>query len=234
MLMNFIDKQYLETPYFGSRRMAAVLERAGHLVSRKRVQRLMRLMGIEAIYPKPNLSKRAKEHKIYPYLLKGLDINRPNYVWSTDITYIRLNGGFLYLVAIIDWFSRYVLSWRLSNSLSMDFCLEAVEDALENTERVPEFFNTDQGSQFTANEFVSLIQGAGIKISMDGKGRALDNIFIERLWRSLKYEEVYLNEYFTTEDAYRGIEDFFGKYNNSRPHQSLAYKYPREVHFAMV
>jgi putative transposase len=231
MIMEMIDKQYLETPFYGSRRMEAILNRAGHLVNRKRVQRLMNLMGIEAIYPKPNLSKRRLEHKVYPYLLKGLKITRPNFVWSTDITYIRMKSGFLYLVAVIDWFSRYVLAWRLSNSLTADFCLEAVEEAISQTEQKPEIFNTDQGCQFTANEFVALIQGVGIKMSMDGRGRALDNIFIERLWRSLKYEEVYLRDYQEVSDVYKSMNYYFDLYNNRRPHQSLKYKYPREVHY---
>jgi len=233
MLMNLIDRQYTETPFYGSRKMVAILERAGHFVNRKRVQNLMRTMGIKAIYPKPNLSKRRHEHKIYPYLLKGLSIEKPNYVWSTDITYIPMKKGFLYLVAVIDWFSRYVLSWRLSNTLTTDFCIEAVEEALENATGAPYIFNTDQGCQFTSKDFVNLIESSGIKMSMDGKGRALDNIIIERLWRSLKYEEVYLRDYQKVTDVYSSIGYYFDLYNNRRPHQALKNSYPQEVHYGL-
>lgn len=230
-LMSLIDKQYLETPFYGTRRMTAILKRLGNKVNRKRIQRLMDLMGIEGICPRINLSKRRQEHKVFPYLLRGVEIQDPNYVWSTDITYIRLQSGFMYLVAVIDWFSRYVLSWRLSNTLTNDFCIEAVEEALTLTKKKPDIFNTDQGCQFTADNFVKLITDNGIDFSMDGRGRALDNIFIERLWRSLKYEEVYLKEYDTVEDAYTGINNYFDLYNNRRPHQSLDYRTPREVHY---
>jgi len=230
--MDLIDRQYLLTPFYGTRRMGAILGRKGYFVNRKRIQRLMKLMGIEAIYPKKNLSRRRHDHKVYPYLLRGLEIARPNQVWSTDITYIRLESGFVYLVAIIDWFSRYVLSWELSNTLMTDFCIEALNCAFKKDNRTPEIFNTDQGCQFTAESFVSAVESMGAKISMDGRGRALDNIFIERLWRSLKYEEVYLKSYRTPKEAYDGISRYFEFYNNQRPHQSLGYKYPCEVYYA--
>ena len=232
MLMDQIDRQFTETPFYGTRRINAVLIEMGYAINRKRVQRLMRLMGLEAIYPKKNLSKRRHDHKVYPYLLKGVKIDRPNFVWSTDITYIRLRHGFIYLTAVIDWFSRYILAWKFSNSLASDFCIEAVEDALSKSKTRPDIFNTDQGVQFTANDFVKVIETAGIKLSMDGKGRALDNIFIERFWRSLKYEEVYLKDYETVQDAYTSIDDYFDLYNYRRPHQSLNYKFPYEVHYA--
>lgn len=229
-LMDEIDKQYMDTPYYGSRRMAEALKRKGYKINRKKAQRLMKKMGLEAIYPGPNLSKRQHMARKYPYLLTDLEIKEPNFVWSSDITYIRLKNGFMYLVAIIDLFSRYVLSWKLSNSLEVDFCIEATENALSKSVRKPEIFNTDQGSQFTSDEFTNLISSNGIKLSMDGKGRAFDNIFIERLWRSLKYEEVYLKAYETVVEARLSIDEYFYRYNNKRPHQSLDYKYPVEVH----
>lgn len=229
--MEIIDKQYLKTPFYGSRRMTIVLKNMGNDVNKKRVQRLMKAMGIEAIYPGPNLSKRRLDHTIYPYLLKDLEIKRPNFVWSSDITFIKLKNGFLYLVAIIDWFSRYVLSWNLSNTLTSDFCIEAVSDALKKATKTAEIFNTDQGSQFTSNGFIQVINGTGMKISMDGRGRFLDNIFIERLWRSLKYEEVYIKEYNTVNEARDGISNYFNFYNNERPHQSLDYKVPKDVYY---
>jgi len=210
--------------------MTVYLNNKGYPVNRKRVRRLIILMGLEAIYPKKNMSKRNHEHKVYPYLLKGLNIDRPNYVWSADITYIRLCSGFLYLMAIIDWYSRYVVSWRLSNSLESAFCVDALAEALENHPS-PEIFNTDQGSQFTSEIFLSPLKLRQIKISMDSKGRALDNIFIERLWRSLKYEEVYLRDYTTVRDATESINQYFNFYNNERYHQSLGYKTPNAVHF---
>lgn len=229
-LMDLIDIQYLRAPFYGSRKIMVYLNSIGHAVNRKRVRRLMALMGIEAIYPKKNTSKRNHEHKVYPYLLKDLNIDRPNYVWSADITYIRLCSGFLYLMAIIDWYSRYVVSWKLSNSLESEFCAEALMDALEN-HPAPEIFNTDQGTQFTSENFLSPLQLRQIKISMDSKGRALDNIFVERLWRSLKYEEVYLRDYTTVRDATESISRYFNFYNNMRYHQSLGYKTPSAVHF---
>lgn len=222
-LMRLIDEQYLRTPFYGSRRMAQVLS-----VNRKRVQRLMRLMGIEAIYPKRCTTQLAAGHKIYPYLLRNVPITRPDQVWSTDITYVPLQHGFLYLVAVMDWFSRYVLAWRLSNTLSGSFCLEALDEALTNSR--PEIFNSDQGSQFTALCFTSRLDACGIAISMDGKGRALDNVFVERLWRSVKYEEVYLKEYTTAWDAEENLASYFHFYCHERIHQSLAYRTPAEVY----
>ncbi len=185
-------------------------------------------MGIEAIYPKPKLSQRNKEHKVYPYLLRNISIDRPNQVWSTDITYIPLQEGFMYLVAIIDWYSRYVISWRLSNTLSNDFCIEALEDAL--SQGLPDIFNTDQGVQFTSNDFTNCLIDADVKISMDGKGRALDNIFVERLWRSVKYENIYLKDYQNGHELYRGLEEYFLFYNTLRPHMSLGNKVPKVIH----
>lgn len=192
----------------------------------------MQLMGLEAIYPKPNLSKRHPEHTIYPYLLRNYRINKPCQVWSADITYIRMDKGFVYLTAIIDWFSRYVLSWRLSNTLDSHFCLEALKDALEQGH--PGIFNTDQGVQYTSNEFVNVLINAEIQISMDGKGRALDNVFVEQLWRTVKHEHVYLHEYATVKELSRGLEEFFHFYNHERLHQSLGYLPPREVHQKMI
>ena len=228
-IMGFIDLQHIKTPFFGSRKMVAALEKCGYIVNRKRVQRLMKLMGISAIYPKRSLSQKSKAHKIYPYLLKDIKIDNPNFVWSVDITYIQLRGGFLYLVAIIDWYSRYVLSWRLSNTLDVSFCLEALEDALDKG--TPIIFNSDQGSQFTSKEFTQLLLDKGIKVSMDGRGRVFDNIFIERLWRSVKYEDVYLKGYETCKDVIDGLGRYFPFYNNQRPHQALGYKVPYEIHY---
>lgn len=230
-LMRLIDEQYTKTPFYGSRRMAKELTRKGHHVNRKRVQRLMRLMGLEAIYPRPNLSRAHPDHIIYPYLLKDVEITRPNQVWSADITYIRLKQGWLYLVAVMDWYSRYVLSWELSTSLKSDFCVKALEKAL--TFGKPDIFNTDQGAQFTSSDFTSTLKAQGIKISMDGRGRAIDNIFTERLWRSLKYEEVYLHEYASVKEARETIAKYFTFYNQERLHQSLNYSTPEEVHFTL-
>lgn len=228
-LMCLIDEQYTKAPFYGSRRMTAILKRNGHEVGRKRIQRLMRQMGIEAIYPKPNLSRPHPDHKIYPYLLKDLDITRNNQVWGTDITFIRLAKGWLYLVAIMDWFSRYVLSWGLSTNLEADFCVQALERAL--CIAIPDIFNSDQGSQFTSLDFISRLRHNNIQISMDGQGRAMDNIFTERLWRSLKYEEVYLKDYKIVKEARQGIDSYFNLYNYERPHQSLSYLVPAEVYF---
>lgn len=228
-IMGFIDLQHIKTPFFGSRKMVAALQRCGYIVNRKRVQRLMKLMGIRTIYPKRSLSQKSKAHKIYPYLLKDIKIDNPNFVWSVDITYIQLRGGFLYLVAIIDWYSRYVLSWRLSNTLDVSFCLEALEEALDKG--TPIIFNSDQGSQFTSKEFTQLLLDKGIKVSMDGRGRVFDNIFIERLWRSVKYEDVYLKGYETCKDVIDGLGRYFPFYNNQRPHQALGYKVPYEIHY---
>jgi len=227
--MRHIDEQYLKTPFYGSRRMVVALCSDGFDVNRKRVQRLMRLMGLEAIYPKPRLSRRDQEHEVFPYLLRGVPIVRPDQVWSSDITYIPMARGFLYLVAVIDWFSRYVLSWRLSNTLDTSFCLEALEEALSGSRR-PEIFNTDQGSQFTSKAFTERLKAEGIKISMDGRGRAFDNIFIERLWWAVKYEEVYLHAYEGGRAAHEGLGHYFRFYDDERPHQALGYRTPREVY----
>jgi putative transposase len=224
-LMRRIDELYLKRPFFGSRKMAQVLG-----CNRKRTQRLMRLMGLEAIYPKQRTTLRAAGHKIYPYLLRNVPITRSDQVWSTDITYVPMRHGFLYLVAVIDWFSRYVLAWRLSNTLQGIFCLEALEEALAGGQ--PEIFNTDQGSQFTANAFTSRLEAQGVAVSMDGRGRALDNVFIERLWRSVKYEEVYLNDYEDGWQAATRLQAYFEFYGSERPHQALGYKTPQEVYFA--
>ncbi len=203
---------------------------SGHLVNRKRVQRLMRLMRIEALYPKPKITRRNENHKIYPYLLKGVAIMKPDQVWSTDITYIRIGNGFMYLSAVIDWFSRYVLSWRLSNTLENTFCIEALEEALIVS--TPEIFNTDQGSQFTSLKFLKILQARNIKISMDSRGRALDNVFVERLWRTIKYEEVYLKDYRTVKEAQESLKAFIKFYNQERLHQALGYRVPLSVYRA--
>lgn len=228
-LMNFIDEQYTRTPFYGVEKMTAWLIRQGFEVNPKRVRRLMRLMGLEAIYPKQNLSIASAEHKKYPYLLRDVLVERPDQVWSTDITYIKMAQGFLYLVAIMDWYSRYVLAWRLSNTLDTQFCLDALEGALAISQ--PEIFNTDQGSQFTSNEFTGRLQQSGICISMDGRGRVFDNIFIERLWRSVKYEEVYVHSYESVRDAYNNLTRYFQLYNKERLHESLGYRTPHEVYF---
>ena len=228
--MQLIDEEYTSHPFLGSRKMCAVLADYGYTVNRKRIQRLMRNMGIEAIYPKKNLSRPGEVTQRYPYLLKDLKIVRPNQVWSTDITYIRLLKGFIYLVAIMDWHSRYVLSWELSNTLDVDFCLRSLETALKIGE--PEIFNNDQGCQFTSKAFTSVLSETGVSISWDGPGRAFDNIFIERLWRSVKYEEVYLKGYENGKEAWEGLRSYFEYYNSRRPHQALGYKKPKEVHFS--
>lgn len=228
ILKRLIDEQFTQTPFYGTRRLCVTLKEKGYIVNRKKMRRLMQEMGLEAIYPKPNLSLGNRMHKKYPYLLREYTIDRPDQVWSEDITYIRLEKGFGYLTAIIDWFSRYVVSWRLSNLLDADFCVEALEEALKKG--CPDIFNTDQGVQFTSGEFIQVLEGKGIAISMDGKGRALDNIFVERLWRSVKYEEVYLKDYKTMEEAHEGLERYFEFYNFERPHQSLGYRKPYEVH----
>ena len=226
-LMAGMDRQYLKTPFYGSRRMTAWLRTRGHQVNRKRVRRLMRAMGLEAIYRKPNTSKPAPEHRIYPYLLKGVAVDRVNQVWAADITYLPMSRGFLYLVAIMDWHSRYVLAWRLSNTLEVGLCIAALKEALSKGQ--PEIFNTDQGSQFTSEAFCGLLLERGIKVSMDGKGRYLDNIFVERLWRSVKYEEVYLKAYRNGSEARRGIDAYLDLYNRERPHQALGYRTPAQV-----
>ena len=227
-LMRLIDEQYLRTPFYGSRRMAAHLAARGEPVNRKRVQRLMRIMGLEAIYPKPRTTTRSPDHKIYPYLLRDLTIDRCDQVWSTDVTYLPLEGGYMFLAAVIDWHSRFVLSWRLSNTLDGRFCLEALEAALGGGR--PEIVNADQGSQFTARAFTGRLEEAGVAVSMDGRGRALDNVFIERLWRSLKYEDVYLKSYRTVREMATGLSGWCASYNHERPHQSLGYRTPAEVY----
>ena len=229
-LMALMDRQYLKTPFYGSRRFTEWLNKLGHGVNRKHVQRLMRLMGIEAIYQKPNTSKPAPGHRIYPYLLREVAISRADQVWASDITYIPMAKGFLYLTVVMDWYSRFVLAWRLSNTLEADFCVDALETALLLGQ--PEIFNTDQGSQYTSDDFTGVLLGAGVKISMDGKGRCLDNVVVERLWRSLKYEEVYLHAYETVPEARKGIGAWLSFYNDERQHQSLGYLTPREVYEA--
>lgn len=227
-IMNRIDEIYMAYPFYGKRRIATVLQREGILIGFEKAATLMKKMGLAALYPKRNLSKRNQAHKIYPYLLRGLPIVYANHVWSADITYIRMRGGFMYLIAVIDWFSRYVLGWALSNTLATDFCLEALEMAFVYGQ--PDIFNTDQGCQFTSEEFTGMLIAREIKISMDGRGRALDNVFIERLWRSLKYERVYLNDYGTVAELKTGVREYFEFYNNVRPHQSLGYLSPVEVY----
>src|ERR1700747_2026607 len=228
-IMALIDRHYLARPYYGSRRMAAWLATQGHHVNRKRVQRLMRLLGLAAIYQRPNTSKPAVAHKIYPYLLRGLAIERVNQVWCSDITYIPMAKGFLYLVVVMDWVSCVVLVWRLSNTLGADFCVEALEEAASRY-GPPEIFNTDQGRQFTSDDFTGTLKDHGIMISMDGKGRCMDNIFLERLWRSLKYEEAYLNAYACVPEAKAGIGAWLNFYNEERQHQSLGYRTPRQIY----
>ncbi len=227
-LMRLIDEQYLRTPFYGVRRFTDWLRDQGYVVGCKRVRRLMRTMGIEAIYPKPRLNQSSPKHRIYPYLLRGLKIDRPNQVWCADITYIRMSRGFAYLVAVMDWFSRYVLSWRLSNTLDVVFCTDALVEALNLG--VPDIFNTDQGSQFTSNEFTDRLDRAEIRISMDGRGRCFDNIFIERLWRSVKYEEVYLYDYADLHEAEARLRRYFAFYNDERPHQGLGRATPYAVY----
>ena len=227
--MRLIDEQYTKTPFYGVPRLTAWLRSEGHAVNRKRVARLMQKMGLAAIYPKSTASARGTPSKTYPYLLKGLNIIRPNQVWATDITYIRLTGGFVYLVAVMDWFSRYVLSWELSNSLDVYFCLSALDKALSRSR--PLIFNTDQGSQFTSDAFTARLQAANVAISWDSRGSYFDNIFIERLWRSVKYEEVYLNDYDSVTTACCRLRDYFNFYNQQRFHQALNYRTPHEVYF---
>ena len=232
-LMRRLDELHLEHPSFGSRMMTRTLKTKGIQVNRKRVQRLMRLMGLESIAPKPNTSKPAPEHPVYPYLLRNLRVSRVNQVWAADITYIPMARGFLFLVAIIDLYSRRVLAWRLSNTLDTTFCVEALHEALERYGR-PEIFNTDQGSQFTAEDFTGVLLERDIKISMDGRGRCLDNVFVERLWRSLKYEEVYLYAYETVSAARAGIGRYFDFFNDERPHSALGYQTPASFYDGFV
>ena len=229
-LMKLIDRCHMELPFYGSRRIVDWLGDEGYLVNRKRVQRLMRTMGIVAVYPKKNLSRANQAHRVYPYLLRNLNIDRPNQVWATDITYLPMARGFVYLVAVIDWYSRRVLSWRLSNTLDSQFCVDALEDAIAKY-GAPEIFNTDQGSQFTSEEFTGVLKREEIQISMDGKGRWLDNVFVERLWRSVKYEEVYLKAYDNVGHARQSLETYFKFYNEKRRHQSLDRQTPDSVYY---
>lgn len=231
-LMRIMDEEYLRHPFLGSRRITQWLRDQGQEVNRKRIQRLMRLMGLEAVYPKRTTTFAASGHKVYPYLLRNVSIDHVNQVWSTDITYVPLRHGFMYLTAVMDWHSRYVLSWRLSNSLEMRFCVEALEEAL--SQGLPEIFNSDQGSQFTSVRFTSVLEDRGVSISMDGQGRALDNAFIERLWRTVKYEDIYLKAYETVDELYEGLLCYFFYYNFERRHQSLGYRTPAEVYQAGV
>jgi putative transposase len=229
-LMRLIDQQFLQTPFYGSRRMTAALERAGETVNRKRVQRLMAVMGLEALFPRPRTTTAAAEARVYPYLLRDRVLTRADEVWSSDITYVPMRHGFMFLTAVIDWFSRYVLSWRLSNTLDGRFCLEALDEAL--TISRPEIFNTDQGSQFTAREYTGRLEEPGIAVSRDGRGRALDNVFVERLWRSVKYDDIYVKDYERVPDPESGLEAYFWFYDEERPHQSLGYRTPGEVYRA--
>jgi putative transposase len=229
VLLNLIDEIYTRYPFYGSRKMTRELRDVGHIVNRKRTQRLMRKLGLVAMVPGPNISKAHPQHKVYPYLLRAVQVDRANQVWSTDITYIRLAHGFVYLVAIIDWYSRKVLSWRLSNTMDTNFCIEALHQAIQQFGR-PEIFNSDQGSQFTSNEFTQVLRDHEILISMDGRGRALNNIFVERLWRSVKYEDVYLKRYEHMPELWIGLNEYFAFYNEKRKHQSLNYRTPNELH----
>jgi len=228
-LLALIDEEYTRHPFYGSRRMRETLKNLGYIVNRKHVQRLMGILGLSGMAPGPNMSKPHPENKIYPYLLRGVEITRPNQVWSTDITYVRLEKGFAYLVAIMDWYSRRVLSWRLSNTLDTEFCVDCLEEALRIYGK-PDIFNTDQGSQFTSHAFTSILIRESILISMDGRGRALDNIFVERLWRNVKYEDIYLKDYASIPSLFQGLGEYFIFYNYERPHQALAYKTPNGVY----
>ena len=232
-LMRRLDEQYLITPFYGSRKMAEELSTPECPINRKRVQRLMQLLGIAAIFPQKRTSVPGVGHRVYPYLLRGLTVDRPNQVWCSDITYIPLRHGFVYLVAVMDWYSRYVLSWRLSNTMDTEFCVAALDEAVRQHPR-PDIFNTDQGAQFTSHDFTSRLLQEQIAISMDGRGRALDNVFIERLWRSLKYEDIYLKDYETVADLYSGLERYFDFYDHRRIHQALDYQTPHEVYSASL
>ena len=228
-LLVLIDVEYTRRPFYGSRKIKIYLRNLGHRINRKRVQRLMALLGLAGMAPGPNTSRPHPQHKIYPYLLRGVVVTRPNQVWSTDITYIRLPRGFVYLIAVIDWYSRRVLSWRLSNTMDSGFCVDCLEEALQNY-GTPEIFNTDQGSQFTSEAFTGVLLKKSIAISMDGRGRALDNIFVERLWRSVKHEDVYLKGYGTLPELLLGLTEYFVFYNTERTHQSLGYDTPDQVY----
>lgn len=233
LYMRLIDDEYTRHPFYGTRRIVVFLAKMGHIVNRKRVQRLMREMGLAGMAPGPNTSRKHPENKVYPYLLRGVPVVTPNQVWSTDITYIRLTRGFVYLVAIIDWYSRKVLSWRISNSMDAVFCVDCLEDALR-THGKPGIFNSDQGSQFTSKAFTEVLNREGVAISMDGRGRAFDNIFVERLWRNVKYENVYLNGYASVDELMIGLAEYFVYYNDERPHQALGYKTPDVVYLTAV
>jgi putative transposase len=226
--MRLIDQQFLLTPFYGSRRMTACLERSGEMVNRKRVQRLMAKMGLEALFPRPRTTTAAPDARVYPYLLRDRELTHSDEVWSSDITYVPMRRGFMYLTAVIDWYSRYVLSWRLSNTLEGRFCLEALDEALSRAR--PEIFNTDQGSQFTSREYTGRLEEAGIAVSRDGRGRALDNVFVERLWRSVKYEDIYIKDYDHVNELESGLTAYFQFYDEERPHQSLDYQTPGEVY----
>jgi putative transposase len=228
-IMRSIDEEYTRHPFYGSRKFCSYFRRQGSIISRKRIQRLMRVMGLVSVAPKPNTSKRNKKHNIYPYLLRDLVIDQPNQVWCTDITYIPMQGGFVYLVAIMDWYSRKVLSWEISNTMEDDFCISALERAIR-IHGIPDIFNTDQGSQFTSIDFINILKENNIKISMDGKGRWMDNVFIERLWRSVKYEDVYLKDYRTVVALREGLTVYFLFYNTERPHQSFGMHTPGEIY----
>ncbi len=227
-LMNLLDEEHTKRPFYGVRKMTEFLNREGYYVGKDRVRNLLRRMGLEAICPKKNLSRKRKNHKVYPYLLRGVEMVRPNQVWSTDITYVRLLEGFAYLVAIIDWFSRYVISWSISNTADVDLCMEALEKSLKYEK--PEIFNTDQGCQFTSDKFTGKLRDNNIKISMDGRGMMFDNIFVERLWRTVKYEDIYIRGYETISESRTGLKKYFEFYNNERYHQSLNYKTPWEFY----
>jgi putative transposase len=229
ILLQLLDEEYTRHPFYGSRRMVKYLCGLGHKINRKRVQRLMKTLGLVGMAPGPNTSKAHPQHKLYPYLLRGVDITQPNQVWSTDITYIRLPRGFVYLVAIIDWYSRRVLSWRISNTMDTSFCIDCLEEAIK-IYGVPEIFNTDQGAQFTSHAFTEVLIKNSVSISMDGRGRALDNIFVERLWRTVKYEEIYLKQHDNLQSLLIGLTDYFVFYNHERRHQSLNYETPNTVY----
>jgi putative transposase len=231
-LLRLLDQQYLETPFYGSRRMTVILRQHGYEVNRKRVQRLMRQLGIEALYPQPRLSKAHPEHQVYPYLLRHLAVTQANQVWCTDITYLPVLKGHFYLIAIMDWYSRKVLSWQISNTLEVTFCITALQEAIANY-GTPEIFNSDQGSQFTSNGFTACLKGVGVKVSMDGRGRCFDNIFIERLWRTLKYELIYLMAFEDGIHLNQKVRRWFEWYNKERPHQALGYRTPEVVYWEM-
>jgi len=228
-LMRLLDEEYTRHPFYGSPRMTTYLQGLGYPVNHKRVERLLQTLGLRAVFPAPRLSQPQEEHRVYPYLLRGLTVDHPRQVWAADITYIRLVQGFMYLVAILDWFSRYVVAWVLSNTLDSRFCLQALHQALQSG--TPEIFNTDQGPQFTDRVFTATLEKAAIRVSMDGRGRVFDNIFVERLWRSVKYEDIYLKEYATVPALHTGLTEYFTFYNHERPHQSLEYRVPAKVFF---